>query len=145
MQTESEAGVCVMPLYELFCLARPSLAKAELSELLKRSCSTVLSGNGVITKIDSNGVIPLCHTIKKTHGHYSEAYALQMRFHAGPSLLDDVHHGLSTDERVLRYQIMKYRDVPKIKQWRAVMQYGDSDQATKDIASIWTRPAGPAA
>lgn len=72
MQKESEAGICVMPLYELFCLARPSLAKAELSELLKRSCSTVLSGNGVITKIDSNGVIPLCHTIKKTHGHYSE-------------------------------------------------------------------------
>lgn len=74
-----------------------------------------------------------------------QAYALQMRFHAGPALLDDVHHGLSTDERVLRYQIMKYRDVPKIKQWRAAMQYGDSDQATKDIASMWTRPAGPTA
>ena len=61
-----------MPLYEVFCLARPSLAKPELSELIKRSCTAVLDGKGVITRIDSNGVIPLCHTIKKTHGHYSE-------------------------------------------------------------------------
>jgi ribosomal protein S6 len=61
-----------MPLYEVFCLARPSLAKGELSELLKRSCKAVLDGNGVITRIESNGVIPLCHPIKKTHGHYAE-------------------------------------------------------------------------
>lgn len=68
---------------------------------------------------------------------YVQAHALQLRFHAGPSLLGDIHHGLSTDERVLRYQITKYRDVPKIRQWRAIMQYGDSDQTARDKASRW--------
>lgn len=66
-----------------------------------------------------------------------QAHALQLRFHSAPALLADVHHGLSTDERVLRYQIMKYRDVPKIRQWRAIMLYGDSDQTSKDKASVW--------
>jgi ribosomal protein S6 len=66
-----------MPLYEVFFLAQPHLAKSALAELIKRSCNTVISGDGVITKIVSNGVIPLCHTIKKTHGHYSEVWRWQ--------------------------------------------------------------------
>lgn len=61
-----------MPLYEVFCLTRPTLTRPELSELIKRSCSTVLQGQGVVTKVVSNGIITLAHKIKKTHGHYEE-------------------------------------------------------------------------
>ena len=63
---------CVMPLYDLFCLARPALARDELFSIIKRSCSTVLAGSGVITDIKYNGVTTLAYTIKKTHGHYPE-------------------------------------------------------------------------
>lgn len=61
-----------MPLYEIFCLTRPTLTKPELLELIKRSCSTVYQGQGVVTKVVSNGNITLAHKIKKTHGHYEE-------------------------------------------------------------------------
>lgn len=61
-----------MPLYDLFCLARPALARDELASIIKRSCSTVLAGKGVITDVKYNGVTTLAYTIKKTHGHYPE-------------------------------------------------------------------------
>lgn len=63
-----------MPLYEVFCLTRPTLTKPELLELIKRSCLTVYQGQGVVTKVVSNGNITLAHKIKKTHGHYEEVF-----------------------------------------------------------------------
>jgi ribosomal protein S6 len=64
-----------MPLYEIFCLARPAMQRQELFKMIKRSCETVVAANGVITKITYNGVTILAYTIKNTHGHFSEVSA----------------------------------------------------------------------
>ena len=61
-----------MPLYDILCLARPNLNSPQLFNLIKGTCSTVLDGKGVITKITYNGPTTLAHVIKKTHGHYPE-------------------------------------------------------------------------
>lgn len=66
-----------------------------------------------------------------------QAHAWSLGFHAAPSLLSDISHNLATDEKVLRYQVSKYRDVAKIRQWRAMMQYGSSDPVARDKASQW--------
>lgn len=77
-----------MPLYEIFCLARPALKKPELHEIIKRSCQTVLAANGVVTDVTVNGLIPLAYTIRKVHGHYdqvrSAAYKLSRLGHVLP-------------------------------------------------------------
>jgi ribosomal protein S6 len=70
-----------MPLYDLFCLARPALERPELFDIIKRSCNTVLAAKGVITKVTYNGRTTLAYTIKKTHGHYPEVHFWQAAQH----------------------------------------------------------------
>lgn len=61
-----------MPLYDLLVLARPALVPTQLHQLIRKSCNTVLSGDGVITKITYNGLTPLAYTVKKTQGHFDK-------------------------------------------------------------------------
>lgn len=61
-----------MPLYDLFVLARPALVSQQLHKLIRKSCDTVLDGDGIITKITYNGLTPLAYTIKKTQGHFDQ-------------------------------------------------------------------------
>ena len=55
---------------------------------------------------------------------YLQALIWQLRFHSAPEVLADVNHNLATDENVLRYQVTRNRDLPKIKQWRVLKHYG---------------------
>jgi hypothetical protein len=52
-----------------------------------------------------------------------QANIWQLRFHAPPSVLKDVRLDLDTDEDILRHQITRSRDVPRVKQWRVVHHY----------------------
>lgn len=52
-----------------------------------------------------------------------QAQIWQLRFHAAPAILKAVHHDLATTEDVLRYQVTRSRDKPKIKQWRVAHHY----------------------
>lgn len=52
-----------MPLYELFCLARPQLQVAQNAELLRKAANAILSGGGVLTDIKSFGTRPLAYKV----------------------------------------------------------------------------------
>lgn len=52
-----------------------------------------------------------------------QAQIWQLRFHAAPTTLKDVNHDLATNEDVLRHQVTRSRDRPKIKQWRVAHHY----------------------
>lgn len=73
-----------MPLYELFCLARPQLAKAELKEVIKAASRAVFQQGGVITDLKSFGLRPLAHDIRKPSGKYNEVCSNVLQ----PVLLD---------------------------------------------------------
>ena len=70
-----------MPLYELFVLAVPHLKRAQIHQIIKRSCLTVMDKGGVVTDITSNDVTQLAYTIKKVHGHYDEVRAYFRALH----------------------------------------------------------------
>jgi ribosomal protein S6 len=61
-----------MPLYELLCLARPVLPKAELARMIARIGALVQDKGGVITDVVSYGKQPLAYSIKGVHGKFVE-------------------------------------------------------------------------
>jgi small subunit ribosomal protein S6 len=64
-----------MPLYELFCLAKPRLGKAVLSDIIKLAGRTVLDKGGVITDVKSFGEQKLAYEIRRPGEKYEEVSA----------------------------------------------------------------------
>jgi small subunit ribosomal protein S6 len=64
-----------MPLYELFCLAKPRLGKAVLGDIIKLAGRTVLDKGGVITDVKSFGEQKLAYEIRRPGEKYEEVSA----------------------------------------------------------------------
>lgn len=64
-----------MPAYELFCLARPTLARADLAKIMHRVGSIVFERGGVITNVASYDEQPLAYKVKKSNEKYSSVSA----------------------------------------------------------------------
>ncbi|CAK0786027.1 hypothetical protein CVIRNUC_009240 [Coccomyxa viridis] len=96
-----------MPLYELFCMARPALARPDAAQLIRNIAGAVLSRDGVLTDIKSFGDRQLAYTIKRPGQRYEEAFMWQIDFAAPPSVLDNLKHLLKVDNRIIRYVFLK--------------------------------------
>lgn len=101
-----------MPLYELFCLARPQLQKTHLADIIRKAGVAVFDKGGVVTDIKSFGDRKLAYDIRKPSGKYSEAAMWEMTFLVEPSALKEVEHELRVDERVLRWLFVKKETLP---------------------------------
>lgn len=66
-----------MPVYELFCLARPQLAKEQLASLIKTACTSVFTNNGVLTEVQSYDLRDLAYPIRKAGSKYEQVCAVQ--------------------------------------------------------------------
>lgn len=53
-----------MPLYELFCLARPSLNEVVLKNVIKKAALQVLDKKGVLLEVISYGDAELAYPIR---------------------------------------------------------------------------------
>lgn len=96
-----------MPLYELLCLAKPALARSDLSGLMRRLGESVFKSGGVITDIKSFGQQRLAYDIRRPFQKYDQAHMWQMDFVVSPTALRSINHELRVDEKVLRYVIVK--------------------------------------
>jgi small subunit ribosomal protein S6 len=101
-----------MPIYELFCLARPQLARAQHAEMFRSTAKTVLDGGGVLTDLKSFGERRLAYRIRNFGGIFSESYMWQISFAAKPQVLEELQQQLKLDERILRHIFVK-KDVFK--------------------------------
>ena len=61
-----------MPLYELFCMARPALARPDAALLMRNVAAAVLNKDGILTDIKSFGDHPLAYTIRRPGQRYEE-------------------------------------------------------------------------
>lgn len=61
-----------MPVYELFCLARPQIPRDKLAAVIKTACTSVFSSNGVLTDILSYDLRELAYPIRKAGSKYDE-------------------------------------------------------------------------
>eukprot|EP00891_Asterochloris_glomerata_P005097 jgi/Astpho2/5097/Aster-06317 len=88
-----------MPLYELFCLARPQLPRAKLAGIIRTAGTTVLDNGGVLRSITSFGDEILAYDIRKSGQKFDQAAMWQMTFKAAPSVLPALDHNLRVDEQ----------------------------------------------
>ena len=79
-----------MPLYELFCMARPALARPDAAQLIRNIAGAVLNRDGVLTDIKSFGDRQLAYTIKRPGQRYEEVIA----FPAGELCAGHLHLSL---------------------------------------------------
>jgi len=61
-----------MPLYELFCVAKPTLQKPDLARIIKRTAQLVMQSDGVLTDIKYYGVNALAKTVKSGRDKYTD-------------------------------------------------------------------------
>ena len=54
-----------MPLYELFCVARPALSRSECITLIQNAATAVLQRGGILTDIKSFGERELAYEIRR--------------------------------------------------------------------------------
>jgi hypothetical protein len=68
----SPCFVATMPLYELVCLARPRLERADMVKMMQRVGALVMDRGGVLTRIQSYGEQRLATDIRRPFERYSE-------------------------------------------------------------------------
>lgn len=61
-----------MPVYELFCLARPQITKESLAAVIRTASNAVFSNAGVMTDIQSYGNRDLAYPIRKAGSKHTE-------------------------------------------------------------------------
>ena len=61
-----------MPLYELFCLAKPALTKPQLASMMTNIGKMVFSSGGVVTDVRSFGAQGLAYEIRRPGERYNE-------------------------------------------------------------------------
>mmetsp|Transcript_13102 Transcript_13102/g.23078 ORF Transcript_13102/g.23078 Transcript_13102/m.23078 type:complete len:170 (-) Transcript_13102:988-1497(-) len=96
-----------MPVYELLCLAKPAMPRAELVRMMQRVSEVVMQRGGVLTRVLSYGEQHLAVDIRRPFERYSKAHIWQMNFMVAPEALKDVNHELRVNTNVLRWVNIK--------------------------------------
>lgn len=99
----------VMPLYELFCLAKPRIANADLASLMKQAGRIVLNSGGVLTDVKSFGSQKLAYVIKRPGERHAESKMWQITFASKPDCVKELEDTMRLDERVIRWAVLKRR------------------------------------
>lgn len=61
-----------MPLYELLCLAKPALPRADMARMMQKAGEVVLDKGGVLTNLTSFGDQHLAYNIRRPFEKYDK-------------------------------------------------------------------------
>ncbi|XP_009764446.1 small ribosomal subunit protein bS6m-like [Nicotiana sylvestris] len=99
-----------MPLYDCMLLLKPHVKNEALMDLVVKVGKHVYRRNGVLADLKSFGTVQLGYGIKKLDGRYYQGKLVQMTVMTPPSLNNELHY-LNKEDRLLRWLLVKHRDV----------------------------------
>ncbi|KAF8073141.1 OST1A [Scenedesmus sp. PABB004] len=105
--------------YELLALARPTLGRPELAQLMGRVGELVAARGGVVTDVASYGEQALAYRIRGVAGKFDKAHIVQLDFAVSPAALQDIAMEMRVNEDVLRW-VVKRRALPTLPQPRTM-------------------------
>ncbi|KAK8939335.1 hypothetical protein KSP40_PGU008666 [Platanthera guangdongensis] len=98
-----------MPLYDCMLLAKPTVNKQAIQNLVSRLGERVFKCKGVITDIKSFGTVQLGYGIKKLDGRHYQGHLMQITMMVPPSFPGRLQY-LNKEDRLLRWLIVKHRN-----------------------------------
>lgn len=101
-----------MPYYELLCLANGRLGRAELGDLLKKTCRAFMENGATVTRISplgatGHGPRKLAYRIRQNQQTYDSGFYVNVCAFSSPQALAEVSRQLKIDERVIRHLPLK--------------------------------------
>ncbi|XP_055811362.1 uncharacterized protein LOC129881060 [Solanum dulcamara] len=119
-----------MPLYDCMLLLKPHVKKEALMDLVAKVGKHVYRKNGVLTDLKSFGTVQLGYGIKKLDGRYYQGQLIQMTVMTPPSLNNELHY-LNKEDRLLRWLLVKHRDIKFGFDF-----LGEDDDGTSELSKI---------
>lgn len=96
-----------IPCYEILCLAKPLLPRAQLTRMMQRTGELVMSEGGIVMDVISYGDQSLAYDIRKPFVKFDKAHIWQMNFVARPETLAKLDTELKLNEDALRWLVVK--------------------------------------
>lgn len=123
-----------MPYYEVLCLASGRLARAELGDVMKKTCRAFMDNGATVTRISplgatGNGPRTLAYRIRQNQQTYTTGFYFNVCAFSSPKALAEVNRQLFIDERVLRHLPLK-------------RTFEDAVNPIPDIDEVPPRPVG---
>jgi len=142
-----------MPLYSLTLLTRPLMKRAQIAAVVERMGAGMMQRGAMVVGLEHYGPTPLAYEVRRPRiggvegGRFSAANWLELRFVASPTALREATESLNSDPRVLRWQVLKERDLMPPNGW---LSYERTLRRARmagreQVAEMVRRPALPTA
>eukprot|EP00730_Choanoeca_flexa_P018264 TRINITY_DN8874_c0_g2_i1.p1 TRINITY_DN8874_c0_g2~~TRINITY_DN8874_c0_g2_i1.p1 ORF type:complete len:118 (+),score=11.15 TRINITY_DN8874_c0_g2_i1:28-381(+) len=101
------------PSYELSLILR-SMDKAQLVQAVKPICSQILNNGGIIRDVSSQGNLDLPYRMKAHFEYHKVGRYATVEFDSSPTTMQAIVQSCTSDQNIIRHNILKKRDITKL-------------------------------
>jgi len=88
-----------MRVYEELFIVKPDAAEEEIEQIVEQVRSLIVSGGGVVEKLDKWGLRKLAYRVRKQH----EGYYVLFQFSSSPEAVKEIERRLRVSDLVLKF------------------------------------------
>jgi small subunit ribosomal protein S6 len=124
-----------MRVYEELFIVKPDAAEEEIEQIVEQVRSLIVSGGGVVDKVDKWGLRKLAYRVQKQH----EGYYVLFQFSSSPEAVKEIERRLRVSDLVLKFLTVRIDE--KLKRLEKRKKQREARAARKPVQAA---PAPPA-
>jgi len=134
-----------MPVYNLFCMLRPTVGQGQLAGFMKKLGTAVFRNGGVLMDIRHHGLAKTAYMIKRPGLRMTQGQMFQMSFNVPSEALADVKYELRVEQDLVRWMVTKHDTVafpiPGRIQMGDILRMMKEEVGTSDAVAGATDPS----